>query len=148
MRAVVTRVNHAAVAIGGETVGRIGRGFLILLGVTHDDTEAQAKKLADKICSLRIFEDEAGKMNIGLDQVGGELLIVSQFTLYGSCRHGRRPDFLAAARPETAIPLYETFVSLCREKGFHTETGRFGADMQVTSENDGPLTLILDTDDL
>ena len=148
MRAVVTRVNHAAVAIGGETVGRIGQGFLVLLGVTHDDTEAQAKKLADKICSLRIFEDEAGKMNIGLDQVGGELLIVSQFTLYGSCRHGRRPDFLAAARPETAIPLYEKFVALCREKGFHTETGQFGADMQVTSENDGPLTLILDTNDL
>ena len=91
MRAVVTRVNHAAVAIGGETVGRIGQGFLVLLGVTHDDTEAQARKLADKICSLRIFEDEAGKMNIGLDQVGGELLIVSQFTLYGSCRRGRRP---------------------------------------------------------
>ena len=148
MRAVVTRVNHAAVAIGGETVGRIGQGFLVLLGVTHDDTEAQAKKLADKICSLRIFEDEAGKMNIGLDQVGGELLIVSQFTLYGSCRRGRRPDFLAAARPETAIPLYERFIALCREKGFHTETGRFGADMQVTSENDGPLTLILDTNDL
>ena len=148
MRAVVTRVNHAAVVIGGETVGQIGRGFLILLGVTHDDTEAQAQKLADKICSLRIFEDEAGKMNIGLDQVGGELLIVSQFTLYGSCRRGRRPDFLAAARPETAVPLYEKFVSLCREKGFRTETGRFGADMQVTSENDGPLTLILDTDDL
>ena len=148
MRAVVTRVNHAAVAIDGETVGEIGRGFLILLGVTHDDTEAQVRKLADKICSLRIFEDEAGKMNIGLDQVGGELLIVSQFTLYGSCRHGRRPDFLAAARPETAIPLYEKFVSLCREKGFRTETGRFGADMQVTSENDGPLTLILDTTDL
>ena len=148
MRAVVTRVNHAAVAIGGETVGRIGQGFLVLLGVTHDDTEAQAKKLADKICSLRIFEDEAGKMNIGLDQVGGELLIVSQFTLYGSCRRGRRPDFLAAARPETAIPLYERFIALCREKGFHTETGRFGADMQVTLENDGPLTLILDTADL
>ena len=148
MRAVVTRVNHAAVAIGGETVGRIGKGFVILRGGTRGDREAEARKLADKICALRIFEEEAGKMNIGLDQVGGELLIVSQFTLYGSCRRGRRPDFLAAARPETAVPLYEKFVSLCREKGFRTETGRFGADMQVTSENDGPLTLILDTNDL
>ena len=148
MRAVVTRVNHAAVAIGGETVGRIGKGFLILLGVTHDDTEAQARKLADKICSLRIFEDEAGKMNIGLDQVGGELLIVSQFTLYANCKKGRRPEFLAAARPEVAIPLYEKFVELCRAKGFHTETGEFGAYMQVDSLNDGPLTLVVDTDQL
>lgn len=148
MRAVVARVSHASVTIDGEIAGQIGQGFLILLGVTHEDTEAQAKKLADKICSLRIFEDETGKMNVGLDQVKGELLIVSQFTLYGSCRHGRRPDFLAAARPETAIPLYERFIALCREKGFHVETGRFGADMKVDSRNDGPLTLILDTDTL
>ena len=148
MRAVLTRVKHASVTIDGKVHGQIGEGFLILLGITHEDTEAQAVKLADKLTSLRIFEDENGKMNRGLDEVKGELLIVSQFTLYGSCRHGRRPDFLAAARPETAIPLYEKFVSLCREKGFRTETGRFGADMQVTSENDGPLTLILDTNDL
>ena len=148
MRAVVTRVRSASVTIGGETAGEIGRGFLVLLGVTHEDTEAQVRKLADKICSLRIFEDENGKMNVGLAEAGGELLIVSQFTLYGNCRHGRRPDFLAAARPETAVPLYERFIALCREKGFHVETGRFGADMQVTSENDGPLTLILDTADL
>ena len=148
MRAVVTRVKHASVTIDGAVAGQIGRGFLILLGVTHEDTEAQARKLADKICSLRIFEDENGKMNIGLDQVAGELLIVSQFTLYGSCRRGRRPDFMAAARPETAIPLYEKFVALCREKGFRVATGRFGAEMQVDSRNDGPLTLILDTDQL
>ena len=148
MRAVVTRVKQASVTIDGAVAGQIGQGFLILLGVTHEDTEAQARKLADKICSLRIFEDENGKMNIGLDQVAGELLIVSQFTLYGSCRRGRRPDFIAAARPETAIPLYEKFVALCREKGFRVATGRFGAEMQVDSRNDGPLTLILDTDQL
>ena len=121
---------------------------MILLGVTHEDTEAQVRKLADKICSLRVFEDDAGKLNRGLDEVRGELLIVSQFTLYGSCRHGRRPDFLAAARPEIAVPLYEKFIALCREKGFSTQTGVFGADMQVESLNDGPLTLILDTDQL
>lgn len=148
MRAVVTRVTHASVAIDGAIHGKIGPGFLILLGVTHEDTEEQAKKLADKICSLRIFEDAQGKMNLGLDAVSGELLVISQFTLYGSCRHGRRPDFLAAARPEIANPLYEKFVALCRENGFHTETGVFGADMKVDSLNDGPLTLILDTDTL
>jgi D-tyrosyl-tRNA(Tyr) deacylase len=148
MRAVVTRVTHASVAIDGAVHGKIGPGFLILLGVTHEDTEEQAKKLADKICSLRIFEDAQGKMNLGLDAVNGELLVISQFTLYGSCRHGRRPDFLAAARPEIANPLYEKFVALCRENGFHTETGVFGADMKVDSLNDGPLTLILDTDTL
>ena len=148
MRAVVTRVTHASVANDGAVHGKIGPGFLILLGVTHEDTEEQAKKLADKICSLRIFEDAQGKMNLGLDAVNGELLVISQFTLYGSCRHGRRPDFLAAARPEIANPLYEKFVALCRENGFHTETGVFGADMKVDSLNDGPLTLILDTDTL
>ena len=108
----------------------------------------QAVKLADKLVGLRIFEDEDGKMNRGLETVGGEILVVSQFTLYGNCRKGRRPDFLAAARPEVAIPLYEKFVALCREKGFNTETGEFGADMLVQSVNDGPLTLIVDTDQL
>ena len=148
MRAVVIRVTHASVTIDGTVRGSIGPGFLILLGVAHGDTEAQAVKLADKICGLRIFEDEAGKMNLGLDAVNGQLLIVSQFTLYGNCKHGRRPDFLAAARPETAVPLYEKFIALCREKGLHVETGEFGADMKVDSLNDGPLTLILDTDTL
>lgn len=148
MRAVVTRVKHASVTIDGAIHGAIEQGFLILLGITHEDTEAQARKLADKICSLRIFEDDGGKMNRGLEEVAGQLLIVSQFTLYGNCRHGRRPDFLAAARPETAMPLYEAFLRLCREKGFHVETGVFGADMQVDSRNDGPLTLILDTETL
>ena len=115
MRAVLTRVKHASVTIDGKVHGQIGEGFLILLGVTHEDTEAQAVKLADKLTGLRIFEDENGKMNRGLDEVKGELLIISQFTLYGNCKKGRRPEFLAAARPEVAIPLYEKFVSLCRE---------------------------------
>jgi D-tyrosyl-tRNA(Tyr) deacylase len=148
MRAVLTRVKHASVSIDGACRARIGQGFLILLGVTHDDTEAQAVKLADKLMGLRIFEDENGKMNRGLEEVGGEVLIVSQFTLYGNCKKGRRPDFLAAARSEVAVPLYEQFVSLCRAKGFHVETGEFGADMQVDSLNDGPLTLVVDTDTL
>ena len=148
MRAVLTRVKHASVTIDGKVHGQIGEGFLILLGITHEDTEAQAVKLADKLTGLRIFEDENGKMNRGLDEVKGELLIVSQFTLYANCKKGRRPEFLAAARPEVAIPLYEKFVELCRAKGFHTETGEFGAYMQVVSLNDGPLTLVVDTDQL
>ena len=148
MRAVLTRVKHASVTIDGKVQGQIGEGFLILLGITHEDTEAQAVKLADKLTGLRIFEDENGKMNRGLDEVKGELLVVSQFTLYGNCKKGRRPEFLAAARPDVAIPLYEKFVELCRAKGFHTETGEFGAYMQVDSLNDGPLTLVVDTDQL
>ena len=148
MRAVLTRVKHASVTIDGKVHGQIGEGFLILLGITHEDTEAQAVKLADKLTGLRIFEDENGKMNRGLDEVKGELLVVSQFTLYGNCKKGRRPEFLAAARPDVAIPLYEKFVELCRAKGFHTETGEFGAYMQVESLNDGPLTLVVDTDQL
>ncbi|WP_312279089.1 D-aminoacyl-tRNA deacylase [Oscillibacter sp.] len=148
MRAVVTRVTRASVFIDGAVKGQIGQGFLILLGVTHEDTEAEVLKLAEKICGLRIFEDENGKMNLGLDAVDGELLIISQFTLYGSCKRGRRPDFLAAARPEVAIPLYEAFIAACREKVSRVETGEFGADMKVDSVNDGPLTLILDTDTL
>ena len=148
MRAVLAKVSSAPVRVDGAVVGRIGRGFLILLGVTHADTEAQCRKLADKLCALRIFDDENGKINLSLDDVGGELLVVSQFTLYGNCRKGRRPEFLNAARPETAIPLYEQFVALCREKGYHVETGEFGAHMEVESVNDGPFTLVVDTDDL
>ena len=148
MRAVLTRVKHASVTIDGKVHGQIGEGFLILLGITHEDTEAQAVKLADKLTGLRIFEDENGKMNRGLDEVKGELLIVSQFTLYANCKKGRRPEFLAAARPEVAIPLYEKCVERARAKGCHTETGEFGAYMQVDSLNDGPLTLVVDTDQL
>ena len=148
MRAVLTRVKHASVTVDGQVIGRIGQGFLVLLGVTHEDTEAQAVKLADKLTGLRIFEDEDGKMNRGLETVNGEILVISQFTLYGNCRKGRRPEFLNAARPETAIPLYEKFVSLVRAKGYHVETGEFGAYMAVDSVNDGPFTLIVDTKDL
>lgn len=148
MRAVLTRVKSASVTIEGRVAGQIGQGFLILLGVTHEDTEAQAIKLADKLTGLRIFEDETGKMNQGLESVDGQILVVSQFTLYGNCKKGRRPEFLAAARPEVAIPLYEKFVQLIRDKGIHVETGEFGAEMLVESVNDGPVTLVVDTDQL
>ena len=148
MKAVLTRVTRASVTIDEKETRSIGRGFLILLVVTHDDTEAQAVKLADKLCSLRLFEDAEGKINLGLDEVGGEIMVISQFTLYGNCRKGRRPEFLNAARPETAIPLYEKFVSLVRAKGYRVETGEFGAYMAVDSVNDGPFTLIVDTKDL
>lgn len=148
MRAVLTRVKSVSVTVDGSVIGQIGQGFLILLGVTHEDTEAQAVKLADKLMGLRIFEDENGKMNRSLEDVGGQVLVVSQFTLYGNCKKGRRPEFLAAARPEIAIPLYEKFIALCRDKGFSVETGEFGAEMLVESVNDGPVTLIVDTDQL
>jgi len=142
MRAVVTRVKAARVEIEGETVGKTDGGFLVLLGVGTADTEKQADKMADKICGLRVFEDEAGKMNRNLQQVGGSLLVVSQFTLYADCK-SRRPGFTEAARPEQAIPLYERFLDQCRMRGFHVEHGRFGADMQVFSQNDGPVTILL-----
>ena len=148
MRAVLTRVKHASVSIDGQIAGKIGEGFLILLGVGPDDTEALCDKLCDKLLSLRIFEDENGKMNRGLEDVNGEVLVVSQFTLYGNCKKGRRPDFFGAAKPDLAIPLYERFVQRCRDSGFHTETGEFGAYMQGDSLNDGPVTLIVDTDQL
>ena len=148
MRAVLTRVKYASVAIAGETVGQIGQGFLILLGVAPDDTDAQCKKLADKALGLRVFCDENGKMNLGLDAVKGQVLVVSQFTLYGNCRKGRRPSFTEAAGPELGNALYEKFLSICRELGYPPQHGRFGADMKVESLNDGPVTLILDTDHL
>ena len=150
MRAVVTRVNRARVtrAETGEVLGEIGKGFLVLLGVHVDDTEKEAAKIADRICGLRVFDDENGKMNIRPADAGAEILIVSQFTLYGDVSHGRRPSFIGAARPETAIPLYEQFLSECERLGFPPEHGEFGADMLVTSENHGPVTLIVDTNDL
>ena len=148
MRAVLTRVKHASVSIDGKETARIGEGFLILLGVTHEDTEAQAVKLAEKLTGLRIFEDETGKMNRGLTDVGGEVLVVSQFTLYGDVSHGRRPSFIGAGKPDIAIPLYEQFLSECERLGFPPQHGEFGAYMQVASENDGPVTLIVDTNDL
>ena len=148
MRAVLTRVKYASVTIDGQTVGKIGPGFLILLGVGPEDTEEHARILAEKALGLRIFEDENGKMNLGLDAIGGEVLVVSQFTLYGNCRKGRRPSFTEAAGPELGNALYEKFLSICRELGYPPQHGRFGADMKVESLNDGPVTLILDTDHL
>ncbi len=148
MRAVLTRVSSAAVAIDGETVGQIGRGFLILLGVGPGDTERECRILAEKALGLRIFEDENGKMNLGLEAVGGEVLVVSQFTLYGNCRKGRRPSFTEAADPALGNAMYERFLAICAELGYKPQHGRFGADMQVSSVNDGPVTLILDTDQL
>ncbi|MCI9158070.1 MAG: D-tyrosyl-tRNA(Tyr) deacylase [Lawsonibacter sp.] len=145
MRAVVTRVTSASVSIGGETVGAIGRGFLVLLGVGPEDTQAIGDKLAEKICNLRVFEDENGKMNLDLAQAGGSLLVVSQFTLYADTS-SRRPGFSKAAKPEMAVQLYEWFLARCRERGFQVEHGRFGADMQVASVNDGPVTILFDTD--
>lgn len=148
MRAVLTRVKSASVAIDGETVGSIGQGFLILLGVGPEDTEETARFLAEKALKLRVFEDENGKMNLGLEQVGGQVLVVSQFTLYGNCRKGRRPSFTEAAPPELGKRLYEYFLECCTQLGYAPQHGEFGADMKVTSVNDGPVTLILDTEQL
>ena len=148
MRALVTRVNEASVTIDGEVVGQIGRGFLILLGITQDDTPALCRKLAEKVLGLRIFTDENYKMNQGLADVGGSVLVVSQFTLYGDCSHGRRPNFLAAAGPDQAIPLYEQFLAECERLGFPPQHGTFGAKMEVASVNDGPVTMIVDTKEL
>lgn len=148
MRAVLTRVTSASVTIDQEVVGKIGKGFLILLGVGPEDTEEHCKYLAQKALGLRIFEDENGKMNLGLEQVGGEVLVVSQFTLYGNCRKGRRPSFVDAAPPELGNRLYEQFLKECDALGFPPQHGRFGASMLVESVNDGPVTLILDTQQL
>ena len=148
MRAVLTRVNSASVTIDGQQVGKIGKGFLILLGVGPEDTEKHCRYLAEKALGLRVFEDENGKMNLGLSDVGGQVLVVSQFTLYGNCRKGRRPSFTEAADPEKGNALYEKFLSICEELGYPPQHGQFGADMKVESVNDGPVTLILDTDQL
>ena len=148
MRAVLTRVKSASVAIDGQTVGKIGQGFLILLGVGPEDTEKECRYLAEKALGLRVFEDENGKMNLGLAEVNGEVLVVSQFTLYGNCRKGRRPSFVGAAGPELGNRLYEQFLADCASLGYPPQHGQFGADMKVESINDGPVTLILDTDEL
>ena len=148
MRAVVTRVNSAEVEIDGAVYGQIGKGLLVLLGIHQEDTEAEARKIADKICGLRIFEDAEGKINVNPVNAGAtELLIISQFTLFADCR-SRRPGFSKAARPETAIPLYELVIAECRRRGFKVETGVFAAYMQVKSVNDGPVTILLDTKEL
>ena len=145
MRAVLTRVTSASVTIAGQVNGAIGRGYLILLGVGPNDTEGTAVKLADKVCNLRVFEDENEKMNLNLEQAGGSILVVSQFTLYADTS-SRRPGFSGAAKPDLAIPLYEKFMERCRERGFRVEHGEFGADMQVASVNDGPVTILFDTE--
>ena len=144
MRAVVTRVKSASVEIDGKINGEIGQGYLVLLGIGPDDTEREAIHLAEKICSLRVFEDDNGKMNLDLATVNGSILVVSQFTLYADLK-SRRPGFSKAGKPEMAVPLYEKFMAVCQERGFRVEHGEFGADMQVTSINDGPVTLLFDT---
>ena len=147
MRAVVTRVSSASVEIDGDITGKIGKGFLVLLGIKNGDTDADAVKLAAKVCNLRVFADAEGKMNLDLSTAGGGILVISQFTLYADCK-SRRPGITAAARPDTAIPLYELFVNECRNAGFTVETGEFGAMMNVSSINDGPVTIILDTESM
>lgn len=147
MRAVLTKVSSAEVRVDGETAGKIGRGYLVLLGVHKDDEEGDAVKLAEKVCNLRIFEDENGKMNLNLETVGGEILVISQFTLFADVK-SRRPGFTEAARPDKAVPLYEKFMEECAGRGFHIEHGVFGADMKVESVNDGPVTIIFDTREL
>jgi len=144
MRVVLQRVSRASVTIGGRVAGAIGPGFCLLVGFTHGDTSAQVDWMAEKIGGLRLFSDADGKMNLGLAEVGGAVLIVSQFTLYGDAVKGRRPSFIDAARPETAIPLYEAFVAALRSRGFDVATGEFGAMMQVELVNEGPVTLILE----
>jgi D-aminoacyl-tRNA deacylase len=144
MRALLQRVSSANVTVNGRITGQIERGFVILLGVTHSDTSAEADWLANKIAGLRLFEDEAGKMNLGLADVGGSLLVISQFTLYGDARKGKRPSFTTAARPEQAEPLVDYFCDRLRLAGFTVATGQFGAMMQVNIHNDGPVTLMLE----
>lgn len=145
MKVVVQRSKKAQVALNGEIVGRIERGLVLLVGVTHEDTEQDAKFLAEKIAGLRIFEDEEGKMNLSVLETGGQILSISQFTLYGDCRKGRRPNFMAAAKPDLAEPLYEKFNMLLREQGLVVETGKFGAMMDVSFTNWGPVTLIVES---
>ncbi len=145
MRLVVQRVGMAAVSVGGEMVGQIGPGLCVLVGITHDDTDAEMKRMAEKLVKLRIFSDEADKMNLSVADVGGDILLVSQFTLYGDASKGNRPSFIKAARPEQALPLFTTFMEKVAASGLTVATGRFGADMKVMIANDGPVTLILES---
>ncbi|WP_458863767.1 D-aminoacyl-tRNA deacylase [Acidaminobacterium chupaoyuni] len=145
MRTVITRVTRAELTIEGRLHAKIGKGFLVLVGITGEDTEKEATYLAEKCVGLRVFEDENGKMNRALADVGGEILAVSNFTLYANCAHGRRPDFLAAAKPDHAVPIYEFFLSELRRLGAPLQSGVFGADMQIDHVNDGPVTILMDT---
>ncbi len=144
MRALLQRVSKASVSVNGRIVGKINHGYIILLGVTHSDTHQIADWVANKVAGLRLFEDDAGKMNLELRDVGGEFLVISQFTLYGDARKGKRPSFVAAARPEQAEPLVDYFIEKLREQGFKVETGVFGAHMDVEIHNDGPVTLMIE----
>lgn len=144
MRIVLQRVSRASVTIAGQMVGEVDRGFCLLVGFTHSDTPAEVDWMAEKVVGLRLFPDAAGKMNLGLADVAGAVLVISQFTLYGDTRKGRRPSFIDAARPEVAIPLYERFIVQLQAQGLRVESGQFGADMQVEIHNDGPVTLVLD----
>lgn len=146
MRAVVQRVSEASVTVGGETVGRIGKGLLVLLGISKRDTESDIKYVAEKVLNLRIFDDDGGTMNLSARDVSAELLVVSQFTLYGDTRRGRRPSYIDAAAPEDARPIYEEFVRVCRESCGKVETGTFQAMMKVGLVNDGPVTIIIDSE--
>ena len=148
MKVVLQRVSRAAVSVDGEVIGAIGKGFLLLLGVSDTDTEQTADRMVDKICKLRIFEDENGKTNLSLDQVGGELLLISQFTLYANCKKGNRPSFIEAGKPDMAEEMYEYIISRCKEQVTVVERGKFGADMKVSLVNDGPFTIVLDSEKL
>lgn len=144
MKIVVQRVTNASVKVDGKIVGEIDKGFMVLVGITHTDTKENADYLAKKLCKLRVFEDEAGKMNLGLKDVGGKLLLISQFTLYANTSDGNRPSFIDAARPEQAIELYDYFCDKCKEQGVEVQKGIFGADMKVSLLNDGPVTIIIE----
>lgn len=148
MRALIQRVKRASVTINSQIIGKINEGLLIFLGVGEDDTEKQVQYLVEKCTGLRIFTDEQDKMNLSVKDIKGEILIVSQFTLYGDCKKGKRPSFVRAARPETAIPLYESFIAHCKNTGLNVQTGEFGADMQIELINDGPVTIWLDTEEM
>ena len=148
MKFVIQRVTHAEVAVEGEVIGKIGKGFMVLIGVAQDDTRVIADKMVKKLTGLRIFEDENGKTNLSLDQVGGELLLISQFTLYANCKKGNRPSFIEAGKPDMAEEMYEYIISRCKEQVTVVERGKFGADMKVSLVNDGPFTIVLDSEQI
>jgi len=148
MRYVIQRVTHASVSVEGECVGKIEKGFMVLIGISDTDTKEIADKMTKKLLGMRIFEDENGKTNLSLKDVGGELLLISQFTLYADCKHGNRPGFTKAGKPDMANEMYEYIIALCKQEGYHVEKGVFGADMKVDLLNDGPFTILLDSDEI
>lgn len=148
MRFVIQRVNEASVAVEGQVIGQIKKGFLVLIGVSGDDTKEIADKMVKKLLGLRIFDDENDKINLSLTDVGGELLLISQFTLYANCKKGYRPSFVEAGAPDMANEMYEYIIEKCKSEGYHVETGSFGADMKVSLLNDGPFTIVLDSDNI